>query len=52
MNHFPMNTYLHCHVMEIIRRQLDRNLPQINECIFAKTALLDNMVEGVQMVDL
>ena len=37
--------------MEIIRRQLDRNLPLVNEYVFTKTALLDNMVEGVQMVN-
>ena len=50
MEHYPFNTYLHCHVMEILRRQLDRNLPEVAKCIFEKTAILDMMVQGVALV--
>ena len=47
MNHFEFNTYLHCHVMEILRRQMERNLPELTKMIFDKTAILDMTVKGV-----
>ena len=50
MNHFEFNTYLHCHVMEILRRQMERNLPELTKMIFDKTAILDMTVKGVVLV--
>ena len=50
MNHFEFNTYLHCHVMEILRRQMERNIPEITKMIFDKTAILDMTVKGVVLV--
>ena len=50
MNHFDFNTYLHCHVMEILRRQMERNLPELTKMIFDKTAILDMTVKGVVLV--
>ena len=50
MNHFEFNTYLHCHVMEILRRQMERNLPELTKMIFDKTDILDMTVKGVVLV--
>ena len=50
MNHFDFNTYLHCHVMEILRRQMERNLPELTKMIFDKTAILDMTVKGIALV--
>lgn len=50
MEHFNFNTYLHCHVMEILRRQLDRDLPAVTKCVFEKTEILNLMVKGVALV--
>lgn len=50
MEHFSYNTYLHCHVMEILRRQLDRNLPAVTKTVLENTAILDMIVKGVALV--
>lgn len=50
MEHFCFNTYLHCHVMEILRRQLDRNLPAVTKTVLENTAILDMIVKGVDLV--
>lgn len=50
MEHFNYNTYLHCHVMEILRRQLDRNLPAVTKTVLENTAILDMIVKGVALV--
>lgn len=47
---FSRNTYLHCHVMEILRRQIDRKAEALTRLIFEKTELLPMLVDGVAMV--
>ena len=47
---FSFNTYLHCHVFGILRRQIERGNLKLTQQIFDETALLDMMKEGVVMV--
>lgn len=47
---FSFNTYLHCHVFGILRRQIERGDLQLTKQIFEETALLDMMKEGVVLV--
>ena len=49
---FSFNTYLHCHVFGILRRQIERGDLQLTKQIFDETALLDMMKEGVVLVGL
>ena len=36
--------------MEILRRQMERNLPELTKMIFDKTDILDMTVKGVVLV--
>lgn len=50
MTAFPNNTYLHCHVMEIMRRQISRKVEALTRQVFEQTELLAMMAKGVAMV--
>ena len=47
---FSFNTYLHCHVFGILRRQIERQDMQLTKQIFDETELLQMTKEGVVMV--
>lgn len=47
---FPFNSYLHCHVMETLRRQISRKIESMTRLVFDATELLKMMSEGVVMV--